>query len=120
MARFFENSLTELEARNPGIESNFKRIDATRFTAAIYRDGKNLARCQIRLGGIAAGITFSQTSNPSDNSFNESLSVETDDQALYLRPLGIQMHRGRSGEAKLGLEGAAEYYWDMFIEPLQR
>jgi hypothetical protein len=119
MARFFENSLAELEARNPGIESNFKRIDATRFTAAIYRDGKNLSRCQIRLGGVAAGITYSQASNPSDSSFNESLSVEPGEQTLYLRPLGMQSHRGR-GETHLGLEGAAEYYWDMFIEALQR
>ena len=34
VARFFENSLGELEARSPGLETTFKRIDATRFTAA--------------------------------------------------------------------------------------
>lgn len=53
------------------------------------------------------------------NSFNESLSVEVGEQALYLRPMGMQTHRAHA-EANLGIEGAAEYYWDMFIEPLQR
>jgi hypothetical protein len=51
MAQFFENSLSELEAGNPGLETTFKRIDATRFTAVVYRGGDAIARCQIRLGG---------------------------------------------------------------------
>jgi hypothetical protein len=120
MARFFENSLNELEARNPGIECAFKRIDARRFSASIYRRGASLARCQVRLGGFADGIAFSHSANPDDTSLNESLSVEAGDQSLYLRPLGMQMHRLPDGEAHLGLEGAAEYYWSLFIEPLQR
>lgn len=66
MARFFENSLRELEARNPGLETTFKRIDATRFTAAVYRSGDALARCQIRLGGQLGGILFSYGGSISD------------------------------------------------------
>jgi len=120
MARFFENSLNELEARSPGIEVAFKRIDARRFTASIYRSGASLARCQVRLGGFGDGIAFSYGANPDDNSLNESLSVEAGEQSLFLRPLGMQMHRLPDGETHLGLEGAAEYYWALFIEPLQR
>jgi hypothetical protein len=121
MARFFENSLKELEARNEGIEVAFKRIDATRITASIYRGGSSLARCQIRLGGhFGSGITFSFNANPDDNSINESLSVEAGEQALFLKPLAMQMHRSSGREAHLGLEGAAEYFWELFIEPLQR
>ncbi len=52
IVRFFENSLGELKSRNSGIEVAFKRIDATRFTASIYRGGAALARCVIRLGGL--------------------------------------------------------------------
>src|SRR2546422_4791739 len=37
MVRFFENSLAELEKRNSGIETDFKRIDAHQFTAEIGR-----------------------------------------------------------------------------------
>jgi hypothetical protein len=121
MARFFENSLNELEARNSGIEVTFKRLDARRFTASIYRSGASLARCQIRLGGLGAdGIAFSYNANPDDNSLNESLSVQASEQALFLRPLGMQMRQSRDGESHLGFEGAAEYYWGLFIEPLQR
>ncbi len=37
---------SSLEARNPGIEVAFKRIDANHFTASIYRGGENVARCK--------------------------------------------------------------------------
>ncbi len=40
MAKYFEASLEELHQRNPGIEGRFRRIDANRFTAVAYRDGK--------------------------------------------------------------------------------
>jgi hypothetical protein len=61
IANFFENSLQELKARNPGHETRFKRVDANKFTAAIYRDGNALSRCQIRLGGgFGKGIPYSQ------------------------------------------------------------
>lgn len=124
VAKCFENSLTELAHRNPGIEGKFRRIDANRFTAVAYRDGQAVARCSIRLGdrsSFAAGITFSHNDSAADGSFNESLSVENDDQTLYLKPLGMStMGRGsRTGE-KLSPEGGAEFYWGLFIEPLQR
>jgi TIR domain len=119
MARFFENSLNELEARNPGLEVAFGRIDANRFTASIYRAGENVARCKIWLGGIGTqGIAFSYNANPDDNSLNESMSVEVGEQALLLRPLGMQMRH--VSEGGLGPEGASEYYWSLFIERLQR
>jgi hypothetical protein len=119
MARFFENSLNEIEARNPGLEVAFKRIDASRFTASIYKAGENVARCKIWLGGIGSqGIAFSYNANPDDNSLNETMSVEVGDQALLLRPLGMQMRHVPEGG--LGLEGAAEYYWGLLIERLQR
>jgi hypothetical protein len=56
----------------------------------------------------------------SDNSFNENMSVEVGAQALTLRVLGMQIHRSTNGESHLSQEGAAEYYWALFVEPLQR
>ena len=120
MARFFEGSLQELEARNPGIEGTFRRIDANRFNAVIYRDGKAIARCTVFMGGghFASGIAYSATETDASNSYNENLSVEADDQRLYLKALGMAF-RG-SASVNLSQEGAAEYYWAMLIEPLQR
>jgi len=119
VARFFEASLAELDARNEDIEVRFKRIDANKFTASVYRQGKSACRCKIALGGMFEGISFSHNENPSDNAINESLSVYNDDQSLFFKPLGMA-HLGRDDSKNLTFEGAAEYYWAIFIEPLQR
>jgi len=37
-----------------------------------------------------------------------------------LRPLGMAMHMRPGQDARWTHEGAAEYYWSMFIDPLQR
>jgi hypothetical protein len=121
MARFFESSLEELERRHSDLQTRFKRIDAQSFTAAIYQNGKAVARCGIRFGGsrgFGGGITFSHDDNASTNSFNESLSIEATEQALFLQPLGM----GWSGRkmSQLTFDGAAEYYWEMLMTPLQR
>jgi hypothetical protein len=124
MAKYFENSLAELSKRNPGIDGRFRQIDANRFTAVAYRNGEAIARCGIRLGhrtGILSGITYSHNESADNGSFNESLSVEHDDQALYLKSLGMStMRSGGREEKKLSMEGGAELYWELFIEPLQR
>ena len=52
MARFFEGSLQELEKRNAGLQTTFRRVDADSFTGTIYRDGKNVAECRIARGRV--------------------------------------------------------------------
>lgn len=119
MANFFEGSLGELGQRNPGVEGNFRRIDANRFTATVYVGGQALSRSKISCGGrrsFMSGITYSMSDTLDDNSFNEQLLVEDDGYTLGLRPLGMTM---RSQEM-LSVEGAAEFFWEMFIKPLQR
>lgn len=125
-ANFFEGSLQELEKRNPDIETDFRRIDANHFTAKVYRKGKQECGCKIWLGGrrgFVGGIAYRGNGgfhdSLDDNSFNETMNVENDGYALFMKPLGMA-HMGRSGEQKLTQEGVAEYYWDLFISPLQR
>lgn len=123
MAKFFEGSLAELQARNPGIEARFKRIDAQTFTAVIYRHGKAEARCAIRSGsrrGFGSGITFSHDDSAQGNGFNESLNVAVGEQSLSLKSMGMHFHQRANRGAHLTPEGAAEYYWSMLIDPLQR
>lgn len=122
LAKFFENSLAELEARNSGVQGSFRRIDANRFTAVAYRDGRAVARCTVFMGGRHfGGIAYSATETSDSNSHNEMLNVEADDQAMFLKSMGMaRFMRGRGDEEKLSQEGAAELYWEMFIEPLQR
>ena len=123
MARFFEGSLGELEKRHGDLQTKFKRIDARTFAAAIYQNGKAVARCGIRFGGsrgFGGGITFSQDDSASANSYNESLSIEATEQALFLRPLGMGGGWGGGEKRQLTFDGAAEYYWEMLMAPLQR
>ncbi|MGY3146378.1 hypothetical protein ACVWYQ_003377 [Bradyrhizobium sp. USDA 3397] len=120
IARYFENSIAELAARNPGIEATFRKIDANRFTAKTYKNGQNAAQCTIFMGGaaMAHGIAYLSKETSENNSYNEMLTAEADDQSLYFRSMGLSMTRSNERE-KLSPEGAAELYWSMFIEPLQ-
>lgn len=123
IARFFENSLDELQARNTGIEGTFKRISTDQFSASVYRNGKAETRCRIRLGGrrsAMGGITFSYNDDGVSNSYNEALSVVAGEQELFLRALGMGRVHGAPRPDHLSQEGASEYLWAMFIEPLQR
>lgn len=121
IARFFENSLTELATRNTGYEGNFRRVDANRFFATIYMDGKDVARATIFVGSgvFGNGINYVHGETTESNSINETLSVDADDQILYLTTMGIAMF-GRDRERKLSQEGAAEVLWGLFIDPLQQ
>jgi hypothetical protein len=120
MSRFFENSLQELTERHPAIEGRFRQIDANRFTGVIYMHGKAASRCKIVLGGMfGKGISYSMNDNASDNSCNENLSVQHDDQSMYLTPMMGMRFRGGERDMKLSAEGAAEFYWTMLIEPIQ-
>ncbi|MCC4244844.1 toll/interleukin-1 receptor domain-containing protein [Stappia indica] len=120
MALFFENSLAELASRNQSIEGVFRRVDANRFFATIYRGGKDIAKATVYLGGesFGRGINYVHGHTNSSSTINESLNVDADDQAIYLSPIGFA-GIGSHGDRKLSEEGAAELYWDLLIRPLQ-
>jgi len=121
IARYFEASLNELQKRNANITAKFKRVDANSFTASIYDDGAKASECTIWSGGdnsFIGGIAYYGEITNSRNQFNETLSIENDGYSLYLRPMG--MSRYDIAESKeLSQEGAAEFYWSLFIEKLQ-
>lgn len=121
IARYFESSLDELQERNANITAKFKRIDANCFTASIYDDGSKASECTIWTGGdnsFIGGIAYYGGITSSRNQFNESLSIESDGYYLYLRPMGMSRY-GMAESKELSQEGAAEFYWSLFIERLQ-
>jgi len=120
LARFFAASLAALEERNGDIRTTFDRIDSRRFSAAVYRQGKLVSECSVRLDGLGRSnaIAFSFDASARSGSFNEMLSVEADDQHLYFKPMGLQFG-GRVAEGKLSDEGAAEFLWSMLLGRLQ-
>jgi len=119
IARFFENSLAELGRRNPGFDGHFRRVDASRFFATVYRNGEAVARGTIFMGGdtFGNGINYVQGETTSSNSMNEALTVEADDQALHLTSMGFGF--GANRDPKLSQEGAAELLWNHLIGSLQ-
>jgi len=120
MDRFFQGSLSELQTRNQGIETSYRKVDGNAFTATIYRNGDKVSACGIRLGGaLGSGIAYSYGDDAPTNSMNESLSVEFDDQKLFLKPMNMTHFGGGDNNGTLSKEGAAEYYWSMLIDPLQ-
>lgn len=115
---YFENSMRELGPRNPSYEARFRSISNEAFTGALYRDGKKVTGCYIRISRLYGGraqIGYSSNDNAQDNSYNEMLRVEADDQAMYFRQ---QMQQWSGNDAKLTLEGAAEVLWKLFVERL--
>jgi len=120
MDRFFQGSLDEIQARNTDIETRHRRVDGNTFTATIYRDGAKVAACSVRLGGMFGnGIAYSEGDEAPSNAYNESLSVQNDDQKLFLKPMGMPHFGLGQGNETLSEEGAAEYYWSLLIQPLQ-
>ncbi|WP_036142147.1 toll/interleukin-1 receptor domain-containing protein [Luteibacter sp. 9135] len=119
IALYFENSLAELGKRNFGFEGIFRSIDNGRFTASIYHNGDAVARCTVYEGGdFGSGIYYAQGENRGNNSYNESLSVDADDQMLFFRSFGMSSI-GQGQAQKLSHEGAAELLWGLLIAPLQ-
>lgn len=122
MGKFFHESLDELAARNPDIQTRYQQINAQRFSAIAYRGGKTVAECSVSIagyGGRDSMLTFSYQANAAPGTSNEMLSVAYDTQAIFFKPLGMQSFGGQL-EAQLSEQGASEYYWGLFIEPLQR
>lgn len=122
MAKFFSASLEELAARNHGIQVRFQPLGGQAFSAVVYREGKTVAECSIRIGGLGRGsssLSFSYSADAGANSFNEMLSIESDSQAMHFKPMGMQFHRGEKN-SQLSEQGASEYFWEMFMERLQR
>lgn len=122
VAKFFDASLEELAARNQGIQVRFQRVDAKLFTAVAYRKGKAVAECSVRIGsqgGRSPTLSFSFSANAPAGSSNEIATIESDTQAMYFKSMGMQFHRQQRA-SQLSEQGVSEYFWELFIEPLQR
>lgn len=121
IARYFEGSLEEMGARNAHIKTRFKRLSGTSFAAFIYENGERIAQCTVWHRNEAFGstdIAYSHAGELQPNSYNELLSVVDDGYTLQLKPLGMQSFGDRR-EGALSQQGAAEFYWTIFIGPLQ-
>ena len=119
IAKFFEQSLDELSKRNPEITSRFKRVDANRFTAYIYRSGKSVSECSISLRSHFGSTIAYSSSAVATNSYNETLSVVDDCHSLFMKSMGLSAVSHDSTQ-QLSAQGAAETLWALLMRPLQQ
>lgn len=123
VARFFQDTLAGLESESPGFLGKFKSVNANHFTSVIYRDGKNVAQCGIRLGGLGRiftnQIVYSSDPNAT-NSMNEWISVADDGEELYLKSGGMSNMMSSQQTDRLTPHAAAELFWGILTRQLQR
>lgn len=123
VAKFFQDTLAGLTSENRGFVGKFKRVDSNHFTAVIYRDGKNVAQCGIRLGGLGGGFTnqivYSNDPNAT-NSMNEGVSVADDGDGMFLKSSGMSSVMKPQQKDRLTPYDAAELFWGILVGPLQR
>ena len=121
IARFFENSLKELQSRNPSTEFRFRALSVTGFTVAVYLGGAKKASCHVWLSEASSfglDIAYSANDSATTHSINDGLRVENDGFQLGLKTSGMSFSRS-AGDGLLTTHGAAEYLWSSFISPLQ-
>jgi len=124
IALFFESSLEELKKRNTGITTRFQKVDVRSFEAVIYINGKQVSQCGIWLGNLfgsrnTLSIIYSNFGLGQKNSSNEIMSVKDNGNIIGLEPMNIS-HQFQNEKKLLTNEGAAEYYWSIFLEPAKR
>lgn len=120
VCKFFEGSVEAIGQRNSDVTGTFERIDSRRMAAILYRGGKKIAECSVRQEGLSRnnGIAFSYDASGTHGSFNEMLSVEANEHSMYLKSMGM-VWTGGGRDKHLSQEGAAEFYWELFIKNAQ-
>lgn len=120
--RFFENTVTELQKRNPAIEGRVKRSDHERFAVELFQNGSRASAATIFMSRSFGDPMIAYSSELSDRgtSINGGFRAEHDDQIQFLRPWMFMFARGSDEDAKLSFHGAAELLWEQVVGPLQR
>jgi hypothetical protein len=121
VTEFFANSLAEAQARAPDVEGSIVNLDANRFTAAAYRDGRKAAAITVFMGGMSRTgreISFQLSDDGATNTSNGSFYVTDDEGELAFKNLFGSF--GRSQERLVAPEDVAEQIWSAFFDPMSR
>lgn len=121
VTEFFANSVAEVQARAPDVEGSIVNLDANRFTAAAYRDGRMAAAITVYMGGMSRTgreISFHLTDDGATNTSNGSFYVTDGEGELAFKSLFG--NPGGSQEKLVGPEEVAEQIWSAFFDPMSR
>lgn len=119
VAEFIANSIQELTVRHPSIKGNVQRLDAKRFAAALYKEGKKQSGITVFLGGMfGSGISFNNSDTGDSNLVNGSFSLQEESEELRFN--ANLFDSGRCSQPN-GLKPVhvAEAIWERLLIPLQ-
>jgi TIR domain len=117
----FGTWLAELAQNSQSLEFDVTDVDATKFTAEIFVNGKSRSECKIWIGGLSGGndIAYSEGRHQllGGNSLNEALTIADGAGELALRAM-MNFGIGRAAEGldpeHMSAEDAAQYLWRRF------
>ena len=112
IAGIFEASIGALDGDLTG---RFRRLDANRFTATLYRNGKKVEGCTIYTGAEyfgSRGIAYNASDDGGTKTMSDELAIEVGKEGLALRP-GMGMS-SRGADQLLTPEEGAERLWKSF------
>lgn len=121
VTEYFANSLDEVQKRSDSVEGSLVRLDANRFTASAYCDGRKAAAITVYLGGMhraTGAISFHLSDDGATNTSNGSFHIADDRGQLGFTNLFGTTNGSR--ERSLGHEEVAEQIWSAFFDPLSR
>jgi hypothetical protein len=120
---YFNQGLKLIENQDNSYAGDYHEIDARKFIGKIYVNGTSKCRCTIWIGGIVgmSGICYlaGEERGGSGSSVNDYISISDDGEKLFWQPSGMRMFNVQRNQ-KLNPQEAAKYFWDEFIEPLNR
>ena len=116
VASQFEASLAAL---SEGLSGRYRRLDANRFTATIYKGGAKAAGCTIYTGGAfgSRGIVYNGQDSGETNTMSDQLSPEVREGQLGFK-LWMGSMTNRSPALLTAGEGA-EHLWHVFTSRIR-
>jgi len=120
--KIFIKALKSIESNYGHINCDLDEITKYKFIAKIYLNGQLKNQCKIWVGGLFSNNSISYSEGNinihQDNSLNDSISVESDFDRIYLKPMGPDFFGQNNIPEKANPKEAAEYFWSKFIQNL--
>jgi len=117
---YFQKTLKSTSEQHNEIEFTFQELTSQRFWCKLYVNGKQMTECSIWFGNdmYGRGISYSNSSNSSNNSINDSLTIDEVENNLVLRPTMGYIFSSDKPDYFVNPDEVAEFLWRRFTERL--
>ena len=118
---YFSIALEKFENSYSQIETDFTEVNNYKFISKIYKEGNLSEQCKIwldnKLGNSSILYFKSRIDFGNDNSYNESLQVDSNEDGIGLKiTIGVNFGSDYSQNGLLNSREAAKYLWNQFTK----